>query len=240
MVLKVQDVCKSYSSRKALSRINFTLESGKITGLLGANGAGKSTLLKILSGYFFPSRGEAFLGETSLVGSPEEFRRMTGFLPEGAPLPPRKTPRQLLSSRYALYTGLDPQEEQMERILDRYGLSGEEGNKKMKTLSRGYRQRTGLALASLMNPPLLLLDEPFSGLDPSVIRKLRKLIREESQGRITFFSSHILQEIYALCDSLIILEKGEVRAELEMKDFKRWEELDDLYSSMIGEETSRD
>ena len=233
MTLTVEGVDKSYSRRKALENVSLTLESGEITGLLGANGAGKSTLIKILAGYFFPTRGSVILGDISLSDKPEEYRRSIGYLPEGAPLATGETPDGLLAARFRLFHGANPSRELLDEFAERYGLGGDERHRPIKTLSRGYRQRTGLALAGITDPVLLLLDEPFSGLDPALVRKQRHILREGSKERIILFSSHILQEVYALCDSLVILHKGRVRALVRTAEYGRWEELDEYYSGLL-------
>ncbi|MDC7220968.1 MAG: ABC transporter ATP-binding protein [Spirochaetales bacterium] len=233
--LKLQGLGKNYGNRQALADLTLTLKKGEITGILGANGAGKSTLLKILAGYFFPSAGTVRLGKLDLQDSPGEWRRICGYLPEGAPLPSRKSACELLREGYRLYRDDLPEEEVLASFMERYGLDGEMGQKPVKALSRGYRQRTGLALAEIGEPALLLLDEPFSGLDPTLVRQLRTNLKEGRKGRITLFSSHILQEIHALCDTIVILHEGTLRATVKKSDFSSWEELDDLYSSLTGE-----
>ncbi|MDC7222716.1 MAG: ATP-binding cassette domain-containing protein [Spirochaetales bacterium] len=232
--LNIEGVGKRYGSRRALSDVNLSLPRGKITGLLGANGAGKSTLLKILGGYFFPSEGTVRLGDISLDESPGLWRKKCGYLPEGAPLPPGKSPLSLLSEEYALYFGTPPEPEWIASALARHGLDRDTAEKSVASLSKGYRQRTGLALAVTGEPELLLLDEPFSGLDPSQVKKLRENLRRDRKKRITLFSSHILQEVYALCDRIVIIHKGKVKTSVEKGDFDSWEELDELYSEITG------
>jgi ABC-2 type transport system ATP-binding protein len=234
-VLEINGVGKKYSSSWALADVTVSLNKGEISGLLGANGAGKSTLLKILAGYFYPTCGTVRRGEHDLRVNPALWRRSTGFLPEGAPLPPRKKVREILIEQYSLFFGSLLEEKELDDFMSHYGLDRETAHKPVKELSRGYRQRTGLALAETGRPELLLLDEPFSGLDPTQVRQLRKRLKEAKENRITLFSSHILQEVYTLCDRIIILHEGRIRACVEKREFNNWEELDALYSRLIEE-----
>jgi ABC-2 type transport system ATP-binding protein len=234
MPLILEKLGKVYGSKTALEDVSLEFREGEITGILGPNGAGKSTLLKILAAYFYPSRGTLVYNGISPEDDPASYRSKVGYLPEGAPLPLKATPRGLLRERRRYYTKGEPDEGKVEELLDRFGLGEDVREKPLKTQSRGYRQRTGLALAETGNPSLLLLDEPFSGLDPSRVKILREILRSSRENRIILFSSHILQEVYALCDRVLIIREGRVRSDLRREDFASWENLDAFYSDQTG------
>jgi len=234
MPLILEKLGKVYGTKTALEDVSLTFREGEITGLLGPNGAGKSTLLKILAAYFYPSRGTLAYNGMAPESDPSTYRRRVGYLPEGAPLPPKGTPRALLREKISLFTLETPEEKIVDELLDRFGLDEEMRDKPLKTLSRGYRQRTGLALAEAGKPSVLLLDEPFSGLDPSRVKVLREILKESRKDRITLFSSHILQEVYALCDRILIIRDGRVQSDLRRENFTSWEDLDTFYSDLTG------
>ncbi len=234
MSLILEGVEKRYASHTALDGISLTLRPGEISGLLGPNGAGKSTLLKILAAYFYPTAGRVSWRGIDPREDPAAYRRLVGYLPEGSPLPGRSTARDLLTRAWRDYRRTEPGPGEIESLLDRYGIGEGERDKPVKTLSRGYNQRTGLALAEAGDPSLLLLDEPFSGLDPSRVRSLRETLRAGRENRAILFSSHILQEVYALCDRILIMGKGRILGDVKRADFSGWEGLDDYYSSLTG------
>jgi ABC-2 type transport system ATP-binding protein len=234
MKLTLHSINKKYSSFQALNSINLQLLSGEITGILGANGAGKTTLLKILAGYFYPSKGSIYLNDENRDVSPLYLRKHASFLPEGASLPHNRTPLELFNEYYALYHDQISSEEVI-RKESRHFQWEKEGDRKIRHLSKGYRQRVGLSLSFIKGSPMILLDEPFSGLDPTYVKELRGLMKEKKEGRIILFSSHVLQEIYALSDRIIIFSRGKVMGDYGKTDFSSWEDLENVYNQLCGE-----
>jgi len=207
--IEAHGIAKDYPGIRALDGVDLTIERGEIVGLLGPNGAGKTTLLRILTGGLAPTEGTASIEGHDVVSGSLEVRRAVGYLPESAPLYPEMTPRQYLRFMSAVRrTGA--QEE--ERAVDRCGI-GAVLDRPIAHLSKGYRQRVGLAQAILHWPTTLLLDEPTSGLDPNQIAEIRDLIQEIGQERTVILSSHILSEVEATCDRVIIIDHGRIVAE---------------------------
>ena len=207
--IEVEDLTKDYPGVRALDGVSFNVERGEIVGLLGPNGAGKTTLLRILAGSLAPTGGTASLDGRDVVTDSYAVRCNLGYLPENAPLYPEMTPREYLDYMARvrhLRGGTD-----VDRAVERCGV-GEVLDRPIGQLSKGYRQRVGLAQAILSWPPILLLDEPTSGLDPKQIAGIRALIQEIGRERTVILSSHILAEVEATCDRVVIIESGRVRA----------------------------
>jgi len=215
MSVTVEDVSKLYGNQTALDGVSFSVESGTILGILGPNGAGKSTLLKIISGYLRPSSGMVKIN--NLIADPDqlEFKRRIGYLPENNPLYPDLFVKEYLRFSGGFYK-IPDLKKRMNEIIELTGL-GPEINKKIGALSKGYRQRVGLAQALLHDPDLLILDEPTSGLDPAQLIEIRQLIRSISNDKTVLFSTHIMQEVEAISDRILILNQGKVVA-LETPD----------------------
>jgi len=212
MMIEVQDLTKYYGPTLAISRLNFEVAAGEIVGFLGPNGAGKTTTLKILSGFLTPSGGTARINGKDCLTQSLEVRQSLGYLPETVPLYTDLTVSQFL--RFAARAkGVGAKEEtgEVERVEDACGL-GEVRHKLIAALSKGYRQRVGLAQALLGNPPLLILDEPTIGLDPSQIVEIRQLIKELAGAHTVILSSHILPEVSQLCQRVIIINRGQIVA----------------------------
>ncbi len=208
MSIQVENVSKFYGAHQALKSVSFQVEKGTILGVLGPNGAGKSTLLKILSGYL-AGEGKVFVCGEQLKEGSIALKNKIGYLPEHNPLY-----KEMFVREYLCFVGdvhKIPKRE-VEKALIKVGLLPE-SNKKIKALSKGYQQRVGLAAAMLHDPEILILDEPTTGLDPNQLVEIRSLISEWGKDKIVLFSSHILQEVEAVCNRVLIVKKGEIVAD---------------------------
>ena len=223
MSITVNSVSKSYKSQKALNNISFSADKGQIIGFLGPNGAGKSTMMKILTGYIKPNSGEVFVDEIDVLKNPIAAQKVIGYLPEHNPLYAEMYVREYLQFQAAIYKVA---KSQIEDCIEKVGLSLEV-NKKIHQLSKGYQQRVGIAAAILHNPKVLILDEPTTGLDPNQIIEIRALIQELGKNKTVLFSTHIMQEVEAVCDRVIIIKKGEILVD------KKLEELQDSKQQII-------
>lgn len=213
MSLTVQHLTKIYGSQKAVNNISFSVNKGEIVGFLGPNGAGKSTTMKIATGYLPPTEGEIFVSGLAVTSRPIEVKRITGYLPEHNPLYLDLYVHEYLSFAGKLY-GFKGKllKQRVAEMVELCGLTREQ-NKKIEALSKGYRQRVGLAQALIHDPQVLILDEPTSGLDPNQLLEIRKLIRDISANKTVIFSTHIMQEVQALCDRVVVINKGEIVAD---------------------------
>jgi len=212
MMIEVQDLTKYYGPHLAISRVSFAVAAGEIVGFLGPNGAGKTTTLKILAGYLTPTSGRARINGHDVVEDSLKARRSLGYLPENVPLYPDLTVRQFLdfAARAKGVTG-DRRGAELKQVVQECGLSEVVGTR-IGALSKGFRQRVGLAQALLNRPPLLILDEPTIGLDPSQIVEIRQLIKELAGRHTVILSSHILPEVSQLCQRVIIINRGQIIA----------------------------
>jgi ABC-2 type transport system ATP-binding protein len=210
MSVIVEDVSKSYGSQLALDKISFSVESGSIMGILGPNGAGKSTLLKIISGYQRSSSGSVKINDLEVDPENPEIKKFIGYLPENNPLYTDLYVREYLNLVAGFYK-IPNRKSRIREMIEMTGLESEVF-KKIGTLSKGYRQRVGLAQALLHDPTLLILDEPTSGLDPAQLVEIRQLIRNISSKKTVLLSTHIMQEVEAVCDRVLILNQGKVVA----------------------------
>ncbi len=212
MSLVVRELTKIYGTQKAVHQVSFEAKKGEILGFLGPNGAGKSTTMKIATGYLTPTRGTVEVCGYDVVAKSLEVRKKIGYLPEHNPLYHDRYVREYLELMGNLY-GLKGQnlQKQIAAMVDLCGL-GVEQHKKIGALSKGYRQRVGLAQTMLHNPEVLILDEPTTGLDPNQILEIRKVIKEVSQDKTVIFSTHIMQEVQALCNQVVIIKAGEIVA----------------------------
>jgi len=212
-MIEVQHLTKQYGNVKAVRDVSFQVGTGQVIGLLGPNGAGKTTIMKILTGYHFPSSGTANIDGLSVEDYPEEIKKKIGYLPENAPSYGDLTPLEYLS--FVAEARQIPKEKRQNRInevMDQCSLQ-EVKNKPIETLSKGYRQRLGLAQAILHDPAILILDEPTTGLDPNQILEIRSLIRELGKSKTVILSTHILQEVEAVCSQVIIIHQGRIAAQ---------------------------
>ena len=223
MSITVNSVSKSYKSQKVLNNISFSADKGQIIGFLGPNGAGKSTMMKILTGYIKPNSGEVFVDEIDVLKNPIAAQKVIGYLPEHNPLYTEMYVREYLQFHAAIYKVA---KSQIEDCIEKVGLTLEV-NKKIHQLSKGYQQRVGIAAAILHNPKVLILDEPTTGLDPNQIIEIRALIQELGKNKTVLFSTHIMQEVEAVCDRVIIIKKGQILVD------KKLEELQDSKQQII-------
>lgn len=216
MSISVKNISKFYGEQKALDEVSFSIEKGEIVGFLGPNGAGKSTLMKILTGYLEPNSGEALVNRFSLDGNLLEAQKSTGYLPEHNSLYTEMYVREYLRFNASIYK---VPKERIEKVIEQTGLLPE-ANKKIEQLSKGYRQRVGLANALLHDPEVLILDEPTTGLDPNQLVEIRDLIRETGKKKTIFLSTHIMREVEALCERVIIINKGKIVADKKLADLR--------------------
>ncbi len=221
MSVKVQGLTKIYGEQKAIDNISFEVKPGEVLGFLGPNGAGKSTTMKILSGFIPQTEGKAFVCDFDVEKDSLNARRKVGYLPENNPLYTEMYVKEFL----LFVTGLNGikgklRKSRMEEMLEVTGLKLEM-NKKIGALSKGYRQRVGLAQALIHNPEVLILDEPTSGLDPNQLVEIRNLIRELGKEKTVILSTHIMQEVQALCHRVIIINKGKVVANDTAENLQR-------------------
>jgi len=224
MSIIVQGVTKFYGNQKALDNISFEVKTGEIVGFLGPNGAGKSTMMKIITGFLTASSGKVTVNGLPVEGDNPEVKKQIGYLPENNPLYPEMYVREYLGFVASIYkTGLS-KKIQIDNIIDLTGLAPEQ-NKKIGSLSKGYRQRVGLAQALIHNPAVLILDEATSGLDPNQIVEIRNLIKEAGKEKTVMLSTHIMQEVEAICGRIIIIDNGVIVADEEKSNiyskFKR-------------------
>jgi ABC-2 type transport system ATP-binding protein len=210
MSINVSNLTKIYGKQKAVNDISFNVSDNEIVGFLGPNGAGKSTTMKILTGYLSPESGTATVNGIDVIKNPLEAKKVTGYLPEGNPLYYEMYVREYLEFIATIHH-LRSAKNRIEEVIDLTGLRPE-SNKKTGQLSKGYKQRVGLAAALIHDPKVLILDEPTTGLDPNQIIEIRQVIKDLGKNKTVLFSSHILQEIESICDRVIIINKGNLVA----------------------------
>jgi len=214
MSIVVEGVSKYYGEQKALDNISFGVRTGEIVGFIGPNGAGKSTMMKIITGFITASSGNVSVNGIPVEGDNLEVKKQIGYLPENNPLYPEMYIREYLGFVASIYKSGIPLKKQIDNIIDLTGLAPEQ-NKKIGSLSKGYRQRVGLAQALIHNPAVLILDEATTGLDPNQIIEIRNLIKEAGKEKTVMLSTHIMQEVEAICDRVIIIDKGIIVADEE-------------------------
>jgi len=204
--INIQQLSKNYGKTVALKNISLNFDENGVIGLLGPNGAGKTTLMKILTGYLNQWEGEVLIGAFDLRVQPKNIQQHMGYLPENNPLYPEMYVKEYLKFVGDLYGLKNPP---FEKVIEKTGLA-EHIHEKIEILSKGYKQRVGLAAALLHDPQYLILDEPTTGLDPNQVVEIRKLIQSLGKEKLVFLSTHILQEVEAMCDKVVILNKGSV------------------------------
>lgn len=216
MSIEVQNISKVYGEQKALNNISFSVNTGEIVGFLGPNGAGKSTLMKILTTYINATKGVAKVSDFNVVLNKEDVQKNVGYLPEHNPLYLDMYVKEYLKFNADIYNTSNT------RINDVITLTGltPEAHKKIGELSKGYRQRVGIANALLHDPSVLILDEPTTGLDPNQLVDIRHLIKNIGKDKTVFLSTHIMQEVEAICDRVIIINKGEIVADKKLEDLR--------------------
>jgi ABC-2 type transport system ATP-binding protein len=213
MSIQVKNLTKVYGQQKAVNGISFSVDKGEIVGFLGPNGAGKSTTMKIATGYIPPTNGDVLVDGFDVTTHPLEVKQITGYLPEHNPLYLDLFVREYLGFVAGVFGLASAQKKQrINEMIELCGLEVEQ-NKKIESLSKGYRQRVGLAAALIHDPKVLILDEPTSGLDPNQIVEIRKVIKDISKNKTVIFSTHIMQEVEALCDRVIVINQGNIIAD---------------------------
>ncbi|MFZ9262137.1 MAG: gliding motility-associated ABC transporter ATP-binding subunit GldA [Chitinophagaceae bacterium] len=218
MSIKLHQVTKQYSTQKAVNDISFEVSKGQIVGFLGPNGAGKSTTMKMITGFIQPDHGSIEVCGIKVEGEALFTKKKIGYLPEHNPLYLEMYVKEYLSMLASLHV-IPDSKKRIEEVIRLTGLSTE-SNKEISQLSKGYRQRVGLAGAIIHDPEVLILDEPTTGLDPNQILEIRSLIKELGKHKTILFSSHILQEVEAICDRVIIIHKGTIVADRLITDLK--------------------
>lgn len=226
MSIKVEGLSKIYGQQKAVDSISFQASPGKILGFLGPNGAGKSTTMRMLTGYLKPTSGRSSLGGFDSQLQSLEMRRILGYLPENTPLYTDMYVREFLTFVADTYQ-LSQTGAKVRDVIERVGL-GEEQHKKIAMLSKGYKQRVGLAQAIVHDPQLLILDEPTTGLDPNQLTDIRELIRNLGRDKTVVLSTHIMQEVEALCEQVVIINKGKIVADSSLIELKKQHKTDSL------------
>jgi ABC-2 type transport system ATP-binding protein len=213
MSIRVQNLTKEYGKQRAVNQISLTVQPGEIVGFLGPNGAGKSTTMKIATGYLPPTDGTVEVNGFDVRTQPMDVRRSVGYLPEHNPLYLDLYVKEYLRFAGSLHNlrGSDLTQ-RITEMIELVGL-GREQHKRIGQLSKGYRQRVGLAQALLHNPPVLILDEPTTGLDPNQLAEIRQVIREAGRDKTVLFSTHIMQEVEAVCDRVVIINRGQIVAD---------------------------
>jgi len=217
MSIEVSSVSKNYGNQKALDSVSFSVDKGEIIGFLGPNGAGKSTMMKILTGYLLPSEGTVFVNGVDVVKNPIEAQRQIGYLPEHNPLYLEMYVKEYLQFHAAIYK---VEKSEIAKVLTKVGLTPE-SHKKIGDLSKGYQQRVGLAAALLHNPSVLILDEPTTGLDPNQLIEIRALIKDLGKDKTVLFSTHIMQEVEAVCNRVIIVKNGKLLIDKLLSELKQ-------------------
>ncbi len=218
MSIKVQHLSKVYAEQIALNDISFEIKANRIVGFLGPNGAGKSTTMKLLAGLLKPSKGNCFINGIDVQEKPLLVKKDLGYLPENNPLYMDMYVREMLTFEANSHK-LKNKVARINEIIQLTGLVPEQ-HKKIQQLSKGYRQRVGIALCMLHNPSVLILDEPTTGLDPNQILEIRSLIKELGKEKTVLISTHIMQEVEAICDDVIILDKGQIKENCPLSELK--------------------
>lgn len=213
MSIEVSNITKVYGTQKALQNVSFTINKGEIVGFLGPNGAGKSTLMKILTTYLQATDGTAKVNGFTVSEENQQVQRSVGYLPEHNPLYLDMYVKEYLAFNASVHK---VSSEAIDQVIEQTGLTPE-AHKKIEQLSKGYRQRVGLANALLHNPEVLILDEPTTGLDPNQLIEIRELIKSAGKEKTVLLSTHIMQEVEAICDRVIIIDKGQIVLDKTLK-----------------------
>ena len=220
MSISVANVSKLYGEQKALNNISFTIDSGEIVGFLGPNGAGKSTMMKIITSYISQTDGIVSVNGHNVATDPMSVKRSVGYLPEHNPLYLDMYVKEYINFSAQIHT---ISKNRVAEVIEQVGLTSE-SHKKIGQLSKGYRQRVGLAVALLHDPEVLILDEPTTGLDPNQLVEIRGLIKEIGKTKTVLFSTHIMQEVEAVCDRVIIINNGQLVTDKKLNELKNNQE----------------
>ncbi len=220
MSLQIKSLSKTYGQQNALDQVSFVAEKGEVLGFLGPNGAGKSTTMKVATGFILPDSGDVLVNGISVLENPKAVSKMIGYLPEHNPLYLDMYIREFLDFIGGLY-GMKGNvlKSRIEELISLCGLELE-ANKKIQQLSKGYRQRVGLAKALIHDPEVIILDEPTTGLDPNQLVEIRKLIKNISVNKTLILSTHIMQEVEAICDKVVIINRGKIVASDLLQNLK--------------------
>lgn len=232
MSLQVSNLSKRYGTQQVLTDLSFSVDKGQIVGFLGPNGAGKSTSMKIAMGFCMPDAGRVIVDGLDAQKDRLAVQRLVGYLPEHNPLYLDMYVRESLTFTANLYQLGNQTASRVDEMIERTGLRSE-CHKKIGQLSKGYRQRVGLAQALIHNPKVLILDEPTTGLDPNQLVDIRNLIQEFGKERTVLFSTHIMQEVTAICDRFLVLRKGELVADRAVDGLSA-EQLETLFRELTA------
>ncbi len=230
MLIEVDQLCKNYGAQKAVHQVSFSLKKGEIVGFLGPNGAGKSTTMKMITGFLTPDSGNVSIDGLAINNHPIECKRKIGYLPEANPLYFDMYVKEYLQFIAGVHK-IQHAAASVYQVIQKVGLQIEQ-HKKIGQLSKGYKQRVGLAAALIHQPEVLILDEPTTGLDPNQIIEIRNLIKEEGSNKAILFSSHILQEVEAICNRVIIIHKGQIVANDLLDNLKANQSLEEVFRSL--------
>ncbi len=230
MSIEVVGLQKNYGTQKAVNNLSFSIDNGEIVGFLGPNGAGKSTTMKMITGYLSADAGKALVCGIDVSVDPIAVKKKIGYLPEANPLYLDMYVREYLAFIAGVHQIAD-QSKAIEAVIELTGLTIE-SKKKIGQLSKGYKQRVGLAAALVHDPAVLILDEPTSGLDPNQIIEIRNVIRAQGKNKTVLFSSHILQEVEAICDRVIIIHKGQIVANETLQKLTEKNSLEDIFREL--------
>jgi len=234
MSVKVEQLTKVYGTQKAIDQISFEAKKGEVLGFLGPNGAGKTTTMKILTGFIPPTAGTAEVCGLSVTDEPIAIRKKIGYLPEHNPLYKDMYVKEYLGFVAGMYS-LPKPKQRIAEMIEMTGLQREQ-HKPIRALSKGYRQRVGLAQAMLHDPEVLILDEPTSGLDPNQLAEIRALIKEVGKEKTVIFSTHIMQEVQAICDRVLIIRQGEIVANDAIEDLGNQVQSGAMVTLMLEQE----
>ncbi len=236
MSISIKNLVKSYGTQRAVDDISFEIPSGEIVGFIGPNGAGKSTTMKVITGFLSDFEGEVLVDGKDVRQNPIEVKKIIGYLPEHNPLYLDMYVREYLLFVAKTYDINKNIELTVNEIIERVGLSKEQ-HKKISMLSKGYRQRVGLASVMIHNPKVLILDEPTTGLDPNQLVDIRNLIETEGKSKIVMLSTHIMQEVEAICDRVIIINNGKIVANDTPEKLKKDKSLEQVFHELTQKPT---
>lgn len=231
MSISIKNLVKSYGAQRAVDDISFEIPSGEIVGFIGPNGAGKSTTMKVITGFLSDFEGEVLVDGKDVRQNPIEVKKIIGYLPEHNPLYLDMYVREYLLFVAKTYDIKDNVEVVVNEIIERVGLTKEQ-HKKISMLSKGYRQRVGLASVMIHNPKVLILDEPTTGLDPNQLVDIRNLIESEGKSKTVMLSTHIMQEVEAICDRVIIINNGKIVANDTPENLKKDKSLEQVFHEL--------
>jgi ABC-2 type transport system ATP-binding protein len=239
VTVDIKSITKYYGEQKALNEVSLSINQGEVVGLLGPNGAGKSTLMKIITSFVPPTSGKVSIEGFDVQEKPLEIRKKIGYLPEHNPLYHDMYVKEYLNFVLNTYPGSQNNKTVIKDIIELTGL-GPEQKKKIGALSKGYRQRVGLAQALIHNPDILILDEPTSGLDPNQIVEIRKIITDLGKSKTIILSTHIMQEVEALCNRVIIIDNGNIVADDSPKNLSKAKSGTTMYNVEFKEVVSKE